>query len=233
MSKIKIMIDPGHGGRDPGAVANGLVEKDLTLTIAREIREVLLRNYDVLIRMTRDSDMFVSLEDRARLANSWGADYFISVHINAGGGTGFESFIHPHAAKHTGQFQACIHQGILGKIKARDRGRKTANYAVLRLTKMAAVLTESYFIDHVEDSKKLKELSVIKAIATGHVVGLQELLNLRLINESLTPRPRLVKVYRLLVDGVQIGAYGERENVMAQVEQFLDSAKKIEVERVE
>ncbi|PAM93606.1 N-acetylmuramoyl-L-alanine amidase, partial [Flavobacterium sp. IR1] len=81
--------------------------------------------------------------------------------------------------------------------------------------------------------KKLKEASVIKAIATGHVVGLQQMINLRLMNESLAPRPKLVKVYRLLVDGVQVGAYGERENVIAQVNQFLDSAKKIEVERVE
>ena len=91
----KIFIDPGHGGTDPGAVGNGLQEKNLTLSIATQIRDMLVSEYEnVEVRMSRTGDTTLSLTERTNMANSWGADYFLSVHINAGGGTGFESFIH-------------------------------------------------------------------------------------------------------------------------------------------
>lgn len=73
---MKIMIDPGHGGRDTGAVGNGLQEKDVTLTIAGHIRDFLLDEYkNVDIRMTRDSDVFVALSERAEMANQWSSDF--------------------------------------------------------------------------------------------------------------------------------------------------------------
>lgn len=83
----KIFIDPGHGGSDPGAVGNGIQEKDITLRIATMIRDMLVSEYeDVTVRMSRTSDETVSLSERSNAANAWGADYFVSVHVNAGGG---------------------------------------------------------------------------------------------------------------------------------------------------
>lgn len=82
---MKLVIDAGHGGYDSGAVGNGLVEKNLTLQIARRVRDILTVNYPITIKMTRDSDVFISLSERANIANAFSADYFISFHINSGG----------------------------------------------------------------------------------------------------------------------------------------------------
>ena len=81
---IRVMIDPGHGGKDPGAIGpSGLREKDVVLAIGRLVREKLKRldGYDV--RMTRDADVFIPLEDRPLMANEAGAAIFVSLHINA------------------------------------------------------------------------------------------------------------------------------------------------------
>jgi len=83
---ICMFIDPGHGGSDPGAVANGLQEKNLTLDIALRLRDTLLGEYTgVEVRLSRETDTTVSLKQRVQMANSWGTDYFLSIHINAGG----------------------------------------------------------------------------------------------------------------------------------------------------
>lgn len=80
---LLVMLDPGHGGIDPGAEAGGVDEKTLMLTLARELREVLLRSGGFEVRMTRDDDRFVSLERRVALAHQAGADVFISLHADS------------------------------------------------------------------------------------------------------------------------------------------------------
>lgn len=82
---VKIFIDPGHGGTDSGAVGNGLKEKDLTLKISKKIKEKLANYENVQIKLSRESDQTLSLPQRTNMANAWGANYLISVHINAGG----------------------------------------------------------------------------------------------------------------------------------------------------
>src|SRR5699024_10120128 len=91
---VKIFLDPGHGGIDAGAVGNGLLEKNVTLKIAIDIRKYLAGYKNVSIKMSRTTDKTVTLTERTRMANNWGANYFLSIHINAGGGTGFESYIY-------------------------------------------------------------------------------------------------------------------------------------------
>ncbi len=84
---VKIFIDPGHGGSDTGASANGLQEKQLTLQTALALRNMLLNEYqNVSVLLSRTSDQTVSLTQRTNAANSWGADYFLSIHMNAGAG---------------------------------------------------------------------------------------------------------------------------------------------------
>ncbi|MDY7224670.1 N-acetylmuramoyl-L-alanine amidase [Halalkalibacterium halodurans] len=176
----KIFIDPGHGGSDPGAVANGLKEKDLVLTISRHMRDMLLDEYqDVQVQMSRDSDIYLSLSERAQMANSWGADYFVSVHINAGGGTGFETFIHDSRSPKSVAYQNVVHPEILDKMDVRDRGKKAANFAVLRLTNMPAILTENLFIDNGNDAKLLKDPVFLQQIARGHVEGIAKAFGLK------------------------------------------------------
>jgi N-acetylmuramoyl-L-alanine amidase len=78
------VIDPGHGGRDPGARGQrGTEEKDITLTVALKLRNLLSKRPGVRVLMTRDRDEFVELEDRARFANGQEADLFVSIHVNS------------------------------------------------------------------------------------------------------------------------------------------------------
>lgn len=77
-----VVVDPGHGGKDPGAVANGLREKDLNLQIAKRLRKHLQAK-GFKVRLTREDDRYLKLSQRTALANQWGADVFVSVHVNA------------------------------------------------------------------------------------------------------------------------------------------------------
>ncbi|HEV8540407.1 MAG TPA: N-acetylmuramoyl-L-alanine amidase [Nitrospiraceae bacterium] len=79
-----IVLDPGHGGKDPGAIGrNGIAEKDVTLHVALKLRELLGKRLGTQVLMTRDRNVFVELGDRAKFANSHGADLFVSIHVNA------------------------------------------------------------------------------------------------------------------------------------------------------
>jgi len=81
---VRVMIDPGHGGKDPGAIGpTGLKEKDVVLAIGRRVRERLSRSGEFDVRMTRDEDVFIPLEERTAMANKGGVDIFVSLHINA------------------------------------------------------------------------------------------------------------------------------------------------------
>ncbi|TPE68012.1 hypothetical protein AMD02_015740 [Halalkalibacterium halodurans] len=176
----KIFLDPGHGGRDPGAVANGLQEKDLVLTISKQIRDILTSEFNgVEVTMSRESDRFLSLTERANAANRWGADYFCSIHINAGGGTGFETFIHDSRSPKSVAYQNVVHPEILTTMGVRDRGKKAANFAVLRLTNMPAILTENLFIDNPSDAKLLKDPVFLQQVARGHVEGIAKAFGLK------------------------------------------------------
>ncbi|MDQ0269006.1 N-acetylmuramoyl-L-alanine amidase [Cytobacillus purgationiresistens] len=176
---VKIFIDPGHGGTDPGAVGNGLQEKALTLQISTRIRDMLLSEYNnVSILMSRTGDQTVSLPARTTAANNWGADYFLSVHINAGGGTGYEDYIYPGSVAPVTTIQNLIHEEVMKQVDYSDRGKKQANFHVLRESIMPAILTENGFIDTVADANKLKQASFIERIARGHVNGLVRAYNL-------------------------------------------------------
>ncbi|MFC4618665.1 N-acetylmuramoyl-L-alanine amidase [Camelliibacillus cellulosilyticus] len=172
---FKWFVDPGHGGRDSGAVGNGLQEKNVTLAIAKKIKTIAEREYEgVQVRLSRSSDVYLSLSERTRMANSWGADLFTSVHINAGGGTGFESFIYNgnYSSKaQTDRVRSFVHDEIVKQTGFLDRGKKQANFHVLRETRMTAHLTENGFIDNASDASKLKSDAFLEKIARGHVLG--------------------------------------------------------------
>ncbi|MFC3882305.1 N-acetylmuramoyl-L-alanine amidase [Bacillus songklensis] len=124
----KVMLDAGHGGSDSGAVGNGLEEKDLTSRIAQYAKTYLLNYYEVQIGMTREDDRFIKLQERANIAKRFNADLFVSIHINAGGGTGFETFIYSQPSQATIAFQNILHSRILQAMRAygqtADRGKK-------------------------------------------------------------------------------------------------------------
>src|SRR5690625_2548554 len=182
MSK-KVYLDPGHGGSDPGAVRNGLREKDLTLAIAKRIEKILKKDYEgVQVKLSRTTDKFVSLSNRAKMANDWEADVFVSIHINAGGGTGYEDFIYNKLSNSstTAKMRNTFHTEVVKEQSFwRNRGKKKANFAVLRLTNMSAFLTENGFIDTKSDAEKLKLDEYLDRIAKSHVKGIVKALGLK------------------------------------------------------
>lgn len=167
---MKIILDAGHGGNDPGASANGLVEKDLTLKLVKAIKsKVESESSNIKIKLTRTKDSFISLSGRAKIANDWGADYFISHHFNAGGGTGFEAFGYTNPAKKRDEMNKKYYDHFIKQVNYKDRGLKRANFAVLRETSMPALLVENLFLDNNTDAKYLKSNSGWNKIVESHV----------------------------------------------------------------
>jgi len=174
---MRIFINAGHGGSDSGASGMGLREKDLTLKISKKIVKELKRDYKGFdIKLYRNNDSFKSLNQITNEANRWKADIFVSIHINASGGTGFESYVYDGTiGNETFYNQAVIHNAIMNEIgdyHVKDRGEKRANFAVLRQTKMPALLTENLFIDNKTDADLLKNDQFINDLVDGHVLGI-------------------------------------------------------------
>ena len=178
---VKVYLDPGHGGSDSGAVGNGLQEKNLTLDIALRTR-TLLQARGATVRMSRTSDIARSLDWRVQDANAWGANLFVSIHINAGGGTGFESYRYTSTGSGTVNAHNILHPAVLSGMRSvasvTDRGKKTANFYVLRYTSMSAILTENLFIDRASDAALLSRADFRAGIARGHSNGIAQILGL-------------------------------------------------------
>ncbi len=182
--KVIIVLDKGHGGTDssgaydPGACGNGLKEADVVDDICNRIAEKLTA-YDVRVEFDPRTD---SLSERAAFANNLGADYFCSIHINAGGGAGFESYVYTGAADDVERIQTILHSAVYGGFLAGqgviDRGKKRANFAVLRLTNMPAILIECLFIDTAADAAKLKDDGFLNGLANEIAYGLATALSI-------------------------------------------------------
>ncbi|HHW67077.1 AMIN domain-containing protein [Defluviitalea raffinosedens] len=160
----KIMVlDAGHGGKDPGASGNGVIEKEANLSIALKLNE-LLKNTDIKVYTTRTADTYPTLQERAALANEVEADIFLSIHNNSFNGQhrGTEVLYFPTSNDQgpglTGKKMAQIFQNALvKKLGTKDRGIKArSELYVLKNTKMPAVITEIAFVDHKEDAALLK-----------------------------------------------------------------------------
>src|SRR5699024_11030811 len=149
---VRIFIDPGHGGSDPGAAANGLEEKNVTLDIALKTRDMLNEQYGGhTIKLSRTTDVTRSLAERTNMANNWGANFFMSIHINSSRATGFESYTFDgnYADKErTNAIRSSIHNEIVRQTGFIDRGKKEENFHVLRESSAPAILTENGFIDN-------------------------------------------------------------------------------------
>ncbi|PTM58459.1 N-acetylmuramoyl-L-alanine amidase [Desmospora activa] len=208
----KVVIDPGHGGSDPGATNGGYREKDFNLDIALKVRDALTSQYVVDVLMTRTTDRTVSLAERTNFANNNRADYFCSIHINAGGGTGWESYIYNGSVSNfTIQAQNTIHakviQGIGSRYSVRDRGKKRANFHVLRETQMPAILLENLFIDTTADLNLLRNANFIRDLSQATADGIAQALSL--------PR-RTTTMYRVIA-----GSFQNRTNAEER-KQFLE-----------
>ena len=168
---IKVFIDAGHGGSDPGAVGNGLKEKDIVLSIATKLG-ALLNGRGISIKYSRTTDTYLSLEERARLANAWGADLFVSIHANSATSSvrGTECYTHPTANTATKTLSGNVSRAIASKFGISNRGHKEANFAVLRLSNMPAILVETAFISNSSDANLLNTRQTDFSIAIANSI---------------------------------------------------------------
>ena len=191
-----VVLDPGHGGKDPGATSrSGWQEKDLVLDIALRAK-AHLQAQGVRVVMTRDVDRFWTLEDRPYLAARGAGDAFVSIHLNATASRsvqGVETFVtaaenHPPTAetKMTRKYPAVpnnrfnhsstalgnqIHRSLVGITRAEDRGLKRARFVVLKESPMPAALVECGFLSNPQEAQKLATPSYREAVAKGIAQG--------------------------------------------------------------
>jgi N-acetylmuramoyl-L-alanine amidase len=213
-----VVLDPGHGGHDRGAVCRYGYEKDFALDVARKLRP-LLQAKGLRVIMTREGDYFVPLEVRAQIANAARNSIFVSIHFNATdrdpNATGFEIFsFTPRGAPSTSDnwltptalsmqagsevdaqsmaLSACIYHSLLGHIPEFDRGIKRARFAVLRLTRVPAVLVEGGFLTERGESQLIAKKDWRSKLAQAIGVGID---SYRALGIKKQP-PMLVADYR-------------------------------------
>ncbi|NJK56808.1 MAG: N-acetylmuramoyl-L-alanine amidase [Pleurocapsa sp. SU_5_0] len=170
----RVIIDAGHGGYDSGAVGiGGLKEKDIILPIALDVEEIL-RKQDIDVVMTRDKDVFISLEGRTDLANDVKADLFVSIHANSinlsrPDVNGLETYYYDSGRR----LAELIHWSVLNGVDIDDRSIRRARFYVLRHSAMPAVLVEVGFVTGEVDASNLKDpdhrRQMAEAIARGIV----------------------------------------------------------------
>ena len=170
----RILVDPGHGGRDKGAPGKTSLEKELNFLLAKEICNALEKKGFRTV-MTRDGDVFIPLRDRVKLVERYKADLFISVHHNASkinpGASGIECFAHLTPRPEDTLLAAFVQRALIRGTNCHDRGIKFANLAVLRGNPVPAVLIEAGFISNPADEKFLNSeawrQTAARAVAEG------------------------------------------------------------------
>jgi N-acetylmuramoyl-L-alanine amidase len=217
---MRIVLDAGHGGSDPGAMGNDIKEKDITLQLAEKTKIALMEKYVCDVLMTREKDEFVSLEERTKFANHHDADFFYSFHANASAfmsASGFESFIYSNVSDSslTFSYQSVIHdiiqKNILIPNNLHNRGKKRANYQVLRATTMPAMLSEYLFISNHKEAGKLKDESFVDKLVDVTAQGIGTALRLKAKTDPV--RPPIQNVYV-----VQAGVFNVQENAVSRLE---------------
>jgi len=178
--RFRIVIDPGHGGPDPGAVGiGGTQEKDVVLEVSRQIRD-LLQSRGVEVLMTRDGDIDVDLPPRAQLANASGAHAFVSVHANALNMSrpdvnGLETFYFQSVQGKN--LASAIHNSIMGTVRREDRGVREGRFYVIRATRVPATLVELGFLTGADDAADLADPAHRRQLALAVTAGILEYLN--------------------------------------------------------
>ena len=176
--KYTILIDPGHGGNDKGTIANDKItfEKDITLKVGALVAQKLTKQKDVQVIISRNEDKYVSLADRAKLANEQGVDALVSIHLNGqtGGTDAFGLETYYTKEKNDGSYELAkqIQETITSYIDVRDRGVKPERFQVLLQSKMPAVLIECGFLSNDEEAKKLKDEAYQESLAEGIAQGI-------------------------------------------------------------
>ncbi len=168
--KKYIVIDPGHGGSDCGAMRNGIYEKDITLDVSKRVVS-LLEKKGYVVKMTRTNDKYVSLQDRVTISEEFKPDIFVSIHVNSSNSdspTGLETHYYKDNSL---KLAKNIHAAMLNNINSKDRGLFKSRFYVINHTTAPAVLVEIGFISSPVERAQLvsesRKQATAKAIAEG------------------------------------------------------------------
>lgn len=173
---MKIFIDAGHGGSNPGArSADGLYEAPVNLDISLKLGRILT-SWGYSVNYSRTTDEALSLEKRAQLANEWGADYFVSVHCNSNVNPIYKGISTYYYREGTisEDFALTVNNAVVRQTELLDLGIFSANFAVLRLTSMPAILVENAFLSNPYEASLLATNSFRQNCATGIANGIAE-----------------------------------------------------------
>jgi len=174
-----VVIDPGHGGKDPGTTSSrGYYEKDVNLEVARRVAEIL-RQKGAQVVMTRQSDRFVELEARAAVANQYDADLFVSIHGDSSQDKsmrGFTIYVARSASSRSRRAAREIERAMSGAGLA-SKGVREADYRVLVRTKGPAVLVEMGYLSNWQDASLLRQAGWQQRIAEAIASGIIEFLS--------------------------------------------------------
>ncbi|EGW38250.1 N-acetylmuramoyl-L-alanine amidase [Desulfosporosinus sp. OT] len=228
---MKVCIDPGHGGNDPGTEGNGLHEKDLTLDISLKLKPLLEYN-GINAVLTREGDYSPGhlegdhkgeLRARVDIAEKSKVNLFISIHVNAGGGTGEEILIIAKGAR--AETAANTVLPYLVQVGGwANRGVKVQNVLVLRETSMPAILTENGFIDNSTDAMKLKDPNFRYALARAHAQGICDYFGIQ-YKDMMSPTLKQDVMYRIIIDGKQVMALSSQENAIVEMKKLVDNGQ--------
>ncbi len=170
--RIVVMVDPGHGGKDPGAIGiDGLQEKNVILPISKRIAE-LLEEKGIQALLTRDSDYFVGLQPRVSMAEGYNADLFVSIHANSLPTRPDISGLETYYFDSGRSLAQTIHNSVLQNVNIRDRRVRKARFYVLRKSSMPSVLVEVGFVTGREDSPRLGTSAYQEQLAQAIVRGI-------------------------------------------------------------
>lgn len=217
-AQVKIVIDPGHGGSDPGGVGTGMQEKNVVLDVSKRFKTLLDADtaddagggkWTAL--MTRSTDVFVSLAGRSQYSNNQDADRFMSIHSNAFSDTsanGTETFSYATTGMGA-QLRNLVQAEMIAAWGLTNRGNKTANFAVLRDTAAPAELHELAFITNATDAAKLGSATEREKAAVAHLRAIQRHYNLTPYQPGApTPQDETGEIAGTVVDvnGPVVGA---------------------------
>lgn len=207
----KVFLSAGHGGNDPGAVANGLYEETINLNALLACRDELLR-HNVSVVCSRTSDVDDPVSQEVKEANTSGADIAISFHANAGGGDGFEAYY--YSTSSNGKKLAGLCEKHVKALGQNSRGLKSGDKLYfIKNTKMTAVLVESFFVDNSTDKKIGDTGAEQKAFGVAYAKAILEYLGITY--ENITSK---TKLYR-----VQVGAYRDKSNAETMARKLIKS----------
>ncbi|TDL74632.1 N-acetylmuramoyl-L-alanine amidase [Rhodococcus qingshengii] len=174
-----IVIDPGHGGKDVGAIGqSGTFEKDVTLTLAKNLQCELEKKTGATVILTRDRDVTLSLKDRVDLAKNMNANLFISIHFDAFTSNevnGITTFYNNEADR---SLAALIHRHLFKQdLGTRDRGVSFGDFFVIRENTKPSILLELGYISNTEEEKRINSQTYQKQASTAIVEGVIEYLS--------------------------------------------------------